>query len=291
MPSFKIRYPHILQLYRISSGFRYPEEKGPEDFPQIYWVYHLIKNLIEEEASIDLELEEFSGLQIYNDEPLSRERLVRKVNDDNDIKIYYTLIDNINGYTSNYTDSNGDNRTSFHGNSIKFHGKISNGIRTIIIDSFFCPGVNEETNLTNIKTAFNKFIEIISKINERQQDNSIRFLVKRDIIKDYYTRKSEWKSKSALGQFKPTLLTSMGIKNKLEWIPDKDIKISELEPNSIFKTLKEIPLNNDDMKYNIFSFLRKETDHFKGGKRKTNKNKKKRSKKNKTYKNRKNIFI
>jgi len=153
-------------------------------------------------------------------------------------------------------------------------------------------GNTSKKNYDNYKDLFNEIIRIVSLINEKEENknNKISLVINRSAIENYTEDKIKWKTPSNLGQFKPTFFTKIGFNDDLEWIPNKNINISDVSPYIIQKTIGQKLVNtatnvkkkiDTDAVNKIMGFLgNTNSSHFsKGGKRKTRKNKSKKSKK------------
>jgi hypothetical protein len=269
MSTFIIRYPRIKQL--LFPSVRDYEYKGPNDPNEYknYWLYHIIKDLDKDEPEIILEE--------------SRNNEIKRVYDEN-IIIFYELVNTQDTYSY-----------------INFYGiqDNNNKNRKIVINSF---NDNNQKNYDNYKDLFNEIIRIVSLINEKEENknNKIRLFIDRSAIQNYTEDKKKWKTPSKLGQFTPTFFSKIGFNNQLEWIPNKNINISDFNSKKISDAIGQ-KLVNDGTKAgtkknidtaavnNIMTFLGDTNiKHFtKGGKRKTKNQKKSRKskKRNQTNKN------
>jgi hypothetical protein len=189
------------------------ELRGPNESNYSYWLYYLIESLEINEKELNIKKNNFDG------------EIIERFSDER-IRIYYKL--------SDYDDSNHDNNNDDHKKKklleryIKFYGvrDDNNENRKIIIN--YIRADNNENNYDNYKELFNEIIRIVSRINEKKENenNKVRLFIDRSAIKNYTEDKKKWKHLNTLGQFKPTFFTKLGFNDQLEWIPDKNTNIS-----------------------------------------------------------------
>jgi len=132
-------------------------------------------------------------------------------------------------------------------------------------------------NYDNYKDLINEIIRMVSLINEKKENENDKItlvFIKRS-IENYTQDKIKWETPSVLGQFKPTILTKIGLNDELKWIPNTIISEGKSNLTEAIGTQNNIDTDK----------------HFKnGGKRKSRKSKKSKKSKKRNYSNKNHLY-